>query len=60
MGNPWRLLFYRGPAGDWSDAVHIHLRTSKKVRAWFAQNIIFKNPNILTEYLLECPASEVC
>ncbi|KAK3714003.1 hypothetical protein RRG08_009701 [Elysia crispata] len=49
----------RGPAGDWSDALHIHLRTSKRVRAWFAQNIVFKNPNILTEYLLECPASEV-
>ncbi|KAH9509417.1 putative ubiquitin carboxyl-terminal hydrolase FAF-X [Bulinus truncatus] len=49
----------RGPAGDWSDALHIHLRTSKNVRSWFALNVLFKNPNILTEYLLECPSSEV-
>ncbi|CAG5128792.1 unnamed protein product, partial [Candidula unifasciata] len=49
----------RGPAADWSDALHIHLRTSKNVRSWFALNVIFKNPNILTEYLLECPSSEV-
>ncbi|KAK0066423.1 ubiquitin carboxyl-terminal hydrolase FAF-X isoform X1 [Biomphalaria pfeifferi] len=49
----------RGPAGDWSDAIHIHLRTTKNVRSWFALNVLFKNPNILTEYLLECPSSEV-
>ncbi|BFZ00611.1 hypothetical protein BsWGS_03650 [Bradybaena similaris] len=49
----------RGPAADWSDALHIHLRTSKNVRSWFALNVIFKNANILTEYLLECPSSEV-
>ncbi|XP_059175144.1 probable ubiquitin carboxyl-terminal hydrolase FAF-X isoform X4 [Physella acuta] len=49
----------RGPAGDWSDALHIHLRTSKNVRSWFALHVLFKNSNILTEYLLECPSSEV-
>jgi len=49
----------RGPASEWSEALHIHLRTSKTVRSWFAFNVIFKNPNILTEYLLECPSSEV-
>ena len=53
------VLCSRGLAGEWSEALHIHLRTSKAVRTWFAFNVIFKNPGILTEYLLECPSTEV-
>ncbi|XP_035221479.1 probable ubiquitin carboxyl-terminal hydrolase FAF-X isoform X2 [Stegodyphus dumicola] len=49
----------RGPANDWYDALCIHLRNSCNVRRWFANNVLFSNPHIFCEYLLECPGSEV-
>ena len=49
----------RGPATDWYDALSIHLRHSKNVRLWFAQNVLFSHPSRFAEYLLECPSSEV-
>ncbi|KAK6195512.1 hypothetical protein SNE40_000926 [Patella caerulea] len=49
----------RGPASDWYDALHMHIRCSKSVRNWFAHNILFAQPSRFAEYLLECPSSEV-
>ncbi|XP_043927770.1 probable ubiquitin carboxyl-terminal hydrolase FAF-X [Protopterus annectens] len=49
----------RGPASDWYDALCILLRHSKNVRYWFAQNVLFAHPNRFSEYLLECPSTEV-
>ncbi|CAG0878863.1 unnamed protein product [Darwinula stevensoni] len=51
----------RGPAIEWYEALSIHLRGSRTVRSWFAQNVLFA-PNYkarFTEYMLECPSSEV-
>ncbi len=49
----------RGSASEWYDALSIHLRYSKNVRQWFAQNVLFAHPSRFAEYLLECPSSEV-
>jgi ubiquitin carboxyl-terminal hydrolase 9/24 len=49
----------RGPANEWYDALCIHLRHSKTVRNWFAQNMLFSHQSTFAEYLLECPSSEV-
>ncbi|XP_071033260.1 ubiquitin carboxyl-terminal hydrolase 9X isoform X5 [Parasteatoda tepidariorum] len=49
----------RGPAPEWYDALCIHLRNYCSVRRWFANNVLFTNPHIFCEYLLECPGSEV-
>ena len=50
---------HRGPANEWYDAMSHHLRHSKKVRTWFAQNVLFDHPGRFAEYLLECPSTEV-
>lgn len=52
-------MIYRGPANDWYDALCVHLRHSCNVRRWFANNVLFSNPQVFCEYLLECPGSEV-
>ncbi|KAG8178428.1 hypothetical protein JTE90_019137 [Oedothorax gibbosus] len=49
----------RGPATDWYEAMCLHLRNSCIVRRWFANNVLFSNPHVFCEYLLECPGSEV-
>ncbi|VDH98041.1 ubiquitin carboxyl-terminal hydrolase 9/24 [Mytilus galloprovincialis] len=49
----------RGPASEWYETLSSHLRPSKKVRSWFANNVLFAHPNRFAEYLLECPTSEV-
>uniref|UniRef100_T1IZS4 ubiquitinyl hydrolase 1 n=1 Tax=Strigamia maritima TaxID=126957 RepID=T1IZS4_STRMM len=49
----------RSSANEWYDAVCIHLRNSKKVRSWFATNVLFAHPHRFSEYLLECPSTEV-
>lgn len=49
----------RGAANDWYEALNCHLRSSKKVRNWFAHNVFFSHTNRFAEYLLECPSSEV-
>lgn len=49
----------RGAANEWYEALNCHLRSSKKVRIWFAHNVLFSNTNRFSEYLLECPSSEV-
>ncbi|XP_076659536.1 ubiquitin carboxyl-terminal hydrolase-like faf [Halictus rubicundus] len=63
-----RFLFYtgfhtkktlRGNAMDWYDIVCHHLRNSKAVRSWFANNVLFNHPHRFCEYLLSCPSSEV-
>ncbi|XP_053404353.1 probable ubiquitin carboxyl-terminal hydrolase FAF-X isoform X2 [Mercenaria mercenaria] len=49
----------RGSATEWYEALTCNLRSSKKVRMWFAQNVMFSQPGRFAEYLLECPSSEV-
>ncbi|CAH1782281.1 unnamed protein product [Owenia fusiformis] len=49
----------RGAANEWYDALSIHLRHSKTVRNWFAHTVLFSHPTRFSEYLLECPSSEV-
>lgn len=49
----------RGPANDWYDALCLHLRHSRNVRLWFANNVLFSHPHRICEYLLECPTAEV-
>lgn len=48
-----RFLFYtgfhtkktlRGTATDWYDIVCHHLRSSKAVRSWFANEVLFNHP----------------
>lgn len=50
---------YRGPAGEWHDAVCMLLRQGKAVREWFAKYMLFSYPDRFSEYLLECPSGEV-
>lgn len=49
-----RFLFYtgfhtkktlRGTATDWYDIVCHHLRSSKAVRSWFANEVLFNHPH---------------
>ena len=49
-----RFLFYtgfhtkktlRGTATDWYDLLCNHLKNSKAVRSWFAQNVLFNHPH---------------
>ncbi|XP_012528213.1 probable ubiquitin carboxyl-terminal hydrolase FAF-X isoform X2 [Monomorium pharaonis] len=63
-----RFLFYtgfhtkktlRGTATDWYDIVCHHLRSSKSVRSWFANEVLFNHPHRFCEYLLSCPSTEV-
>lgn len=53
------VTYFRGPASEWYETLSSHLRPSKKVRSWFATNVLFAHPNRFAEYLLECPTSEV-
>lgn len=55
------LCFYihRGSAAEWYEILTSHFRTSKTVRQWFADNILFSHPERFSEYLLECSSSEV-
>ena len=52
-------LLCRGSANEWYEALTCNLRSSKNVRMWFAQNVLFAQPGRFGEYLLECPSSEV-
>lgn len=52
-------LCYRGSATEWYEALTCNLRSSKNVRMWFAQHVMFSQPGRFAEYLLECPSSEV-
>ncbi|XP_064639618.1 probable ubiquitin carboxyl-terminal hydrolase FAF-X isoform X3 [Lineus longissimus] len=49
----------RGAANEWYDALSLHLRHSKNTRRWLAQHVLFEHPVRFSEYLLECPSSEV-
>lgn len=35
----------RGNAMEWYDAICVHLRPFRTVRAWFAHNVLFKHPH---------------
>jgi len=56
---PRCIVNYRGSATEWYEALTCNLRSSKNVRMWFAQNVMFSQPGRFAEYLLECPSSEV-
>ncbi|KAA0188934.1 hypothetical protein HAZT_HAZT007000 [Hyalella azteca] len=49
----------RGPAQEWYDALHVHLRSSSRSRVWFVKHLLFGSGLPLSEYLLECPTAEV-
>ncbi|XP_077513422.1 ubiquitin carboxyl-terminal hydrolase-like faf isoform X2 [Amblyomma americanum] len=49
----------RGSASDWYEVLCVHLRHSRNVRLWFANQVLFAHPHRLAEYLLECPTNEV-
>ncbi|KAH7963811.1 hypothetical protein HPB52_023134 [Rhipicephalus sanguineus] len=49
----------RGSASDWYEVLCVHLRHSRNVRLWFANQVLFAHPHRLAEYLLECPTTEV-
>jgi len=53
------LRYYRGPASEWYEILSNHFRTSKKIRSWFAKNVLFSHPQRFSEYLLESTSSEV-
>ncbi|KAH7970472.1 hypothetical protein HPB49_007489 [Dermacentor silvarum] len=48
----------RGSASDWYEVLCVHLRHSRNVRLWFANQVLFAHPHRLAEYLLECPTTE--
>ena len=49
----------RGPASEWYELLTSHMKTSKKVRAWFCHKVLFEPPTRFCEYILECPTAEV-
>ena len=49
----------RGPASEWYELLTSHMKTSKKVRAWFCHKVLFEHPTRFCEYILECPTAEV-
>lgn len=55
----FNYCIFRGPAGDWYEAITGLLRQSKIVRLWFAQNVLFTHSERISEYLLESPSPEV-
>ena len=50
---------FRGLAADWYDVFSNHFRVSKQCRQWFADTVLFAHPERFSEYLLECPSTEV-
>jgi ubiquitin carboxyl-terminal hydrolase 9/24 len=53
----------RGHANDWQEIISLALKSSRRARAWFVYNLLFapqlKRKPIFSEFLLECPTSEV-
>jgi len=49
----------RGSATEWYEVLTCNLRSSKAVRVWFAQNVMFSQQGRFAEYLLECSSPEV-
>ncbi|XP_065177789.1 probable ubiquitin carboxyl-terminal hydrolase FAF-X isoform X1 [Sycon ciliatum] len=49
----------RGPAMEWYDCLQALLVASAACRRWFAANVLFKEPERFSQYLLECPSAEV-
>lgn len=52
------IVFHRGPANEWYDAVCILLRSDAVIRRWFGE-LLFEHPERFSEYLLESPTAEV-
>lgn len=53
------IFYYRGSALDWAEILNLHFRASSQVRAWFVHNELFLKQYRFSEYLLECPNSDV-
>ena len=50
----------RGPAMEWYETLHPYLMFSAKIRRWFMETVFFHHKERFSEYLLECPSTEVC
>ena len=53
-------VFYRGPAMEWYEALHPYLLFSAKIRRWFMETVFCQHKERFSEFLLECPSTEVC
>lgn len=49
----------RGPAMEWYETLHPYLMFSAKIRRWFMETVFFNHKERFSEYLLECPSTEV-
>lgn len=49
----------RGNAIEWYEEFIPYLKTSCSVRLWFMENRLLNNPNLFSDFLLECPAADV-
>ena len=54
------LVLYRGPAMEWYEALHPYLLFSAKIRRWFMETVFCQHKERFSEFLLECPSTEVC
>ena len=50
----------RGPALEWYDALHPYLMFSTEIRRWFMNTVFLEHKERFSEFLLECPSTEVC
>ncbi len=48
-----------GLASEWYEALFHCLRSSRKAREYFAEEVLFKHPNRFQEYLIDCSAGDV-
>ena len=52
-------FFYRGPVNEWYDILVNYLKYSQKIRQWFAYYLLVECQNIIPQYLIECPSSDI-
>ena len=45
---------------EWYEALHPYLMFSAKIRRWFMETVFCQHKERFSEFLLECPSTEVC
>jgi ubiquitin carboxyl-terminal hydrolase 9/24 len=53
------IVCFSGVANEWTDLISHCLRSSRKAREYFAEEVLFKHTNRFQEYLIDCPTADV-
>jgi ubiquitin carboxyl-terminal hydrolase 9/24 len=49
----------RGPINEWHDTLYTYFKYSAKIREWFANFLLDENQHLISQYLIECPSSDI-